>query len=175
MVKTSLLHSEDPQFDPGRAQSSICLQFPVLFQGTLGGSGRVQTRPQLPKNSFVLSFASWVVPQEFLGELPDRRIGKADSRSLPLVRRNEQGGIMSLFWRHACARIEQVEHRGQSEPNSWYWSCVVGPEVPLDFDTIEIARQFRCASFESSNLAGLRQQPHSLESCCFLRILGLSR
>ena len=61
-----------------------------------------------PKNSFILSFASWVVPQEFLGELPDRRIGKADSRSL--------------------ARIEQVEHRGQSEPNSLFWSPVLGPE-----------------------------------------------
>ena len=47
--------------------------------------------PRGPKNSFVSSFASWVLPQEFLGELVESR-------------------------------------RNQSEPNSLFWSSVLGLE-----------------------------------------------
>jgi len=49
------------RFSVPKEPGSLCLKgtwFPVLPQGTLGGSGRVQTRPQLPKNSFVSSFGS---------------------------------------------------------------------------------------------------------------------
>ena len=32
--------------------------------------------------------------------------------------------------------------RGQSEPNSLFWSCVLGSEVPQDFGSLESIRRF---------------------------------